>query len=197
MKNVLLLLALFSITLLFSCGDDDGPPDENEEEIIDLVTLTFTPTGGGNAIVVTATDPDGEGVMDMAPDAAIELASSTAYDLSIEFENTEEGEDITMEVQEEGAEHMIFFGFTADIFSNPAGDGNVDARADAVNYNDQDINGQEIGLSTSWTTGSASTGGSFRIILKHQPDVKTATSGSSDGDTDVDIAWTINISDPS
>ena len=197
MKNVLLLLALFSITLLFSCGNDDAPPAENEEELIDLVTLTFTPTGGGSAIVVTATDPDGEGVAELTPDGNIDLASNTAYTLAITMENTEEGEDITAEIATEDDEHMIFFSFTTDIFSNPAGDGNVDNRADALNYSDQDDNGYGVGLSTAWTTGNASTAGSFRIVLKHQPDIKSATSTSADGGTDVDITWTINISDPS
>lgn len=195
MKNLLLIFSLISVATLLSCGDDDLPPLENEEEIIDKVTLTFTPTSG-SPIVVTATDPDGEGVMDMSPDSEINLTSGIVYTLQLTFENTVEGEDITEEVEEEGDEHMIFFAFTSGIFSNPTGDGNMDNRTDPLNYNDEDSNGNELGLSTSWTGGSASTGGNFRIVLMHQPGSKSSTSDSSDGETDVDISWVINITNP-
>jgi hypothetical protein len=89
---------------------------------------------------------------------------------------------------------MFFFGFTADTFSDPAGDGNIDARADALNYNDQDESGNPVGLSTNWSTGAAtSAAGDFRILLKHQPDLKTATSDATVGGTDVDLTFVINI----
>lgn len=195
-KNLLLIALLLISGLMISCGDDDAPPIENEEEVIDLVRLTFSPSGGGTDVVVTATDPDGEGPMNMAPDAVIELNTGTTYTLSIEFENTAEAEDITEEVEQEGEEHMIFFSFTADIFSDPTGDGNIDNRADDINYNDQDMDGNPIGLSTDWTAGSASSDGSFRIVLKHQPNLKSGTSGSTNGETDVDIAWEIDILAP-
>ena len=103
-------------------------------------------------------------------------------------------EDITEEIREEDDEHMFFFGFTADIFSNPTGDGNIDSRQDPLVYNDQDDNGNPVGLSTNWTTGgvTASTG-DFRVVLKHQPDQKTSTSDTTVGGTDVDISFQINI----
>ncbi len=195
-KNTFLIAFLLISGFLISCGDDDVPPIENEEEVIDLVRLTFSPSGGGTDVVVTATDPDGEGPMDMVPDAVIQLNTGTTYTLSIDFENTAEAEDITEEVEQEGEEHMIFFSFTADIFSDPTGNGNIDNRADDINYNDQDGDGNPIGLSTDWTAGSASSDGSFRIVLKHQPNLKSGTSGSTDGETDVDIAWEIDILAP-
>jgi hypothetical protein len=34
--------------------------------------------------------------------------------------------------------------------------------------------------------------GTFRIALKHQPGIKSATSGFDDGGTDLDITWNIN-----
>jgi len=73
-------------------------------------------------------------------------------------------------------------------------DGNVDERGDAVNYNDMDENGLPVGLSTNWVTRDMSiVGGSFRIVLKHQPDQKTATSDVSVGGTDVDITIPLNV----
>ena len=171
--------------------------DPNEaEEAITRVILTFTPTAGGDAITATWFDADGEGVGNPTIDD-INLAPNTEYDMTIVLENTlgSEVEDVTAEIEEEDDEHMFFFEFTADIFSNPAGDGNVDDRADAVNYNDQDDNSLPVGLSTKWTTGAATmSAGNFGIILKHQPGgLKTATSDTSVGGTDVDIDFDINI----
>ena len=40
---------------------------------------------------------------------------------------------------------------------------------------------------------TASSGGSFTVRLQHQPDVKTATSGSNDGDTDFALTFALNI----
>lgn len=169
--------------------------DENaEEEFIDEVVLTFTPTQGGDAVVVTWNDPDGEGVQDGAPDGPINLLADIEYDLAITLTNTVAEEDVTAEILDEDDEHQFFFSFTTDIFSSPAGDGNIDNRDDAVNYNDEDDNGLPVGLSTRWTAGSATTStGEFRVILKHQPDQKSETSDASTGGTDIDIPFEINI----
>ena len=61
---------------------------------------------------------------------------------------------------------MFFYSWTNNVFSDPTANGNIDNRADDVNYNDQDDGGQPIGLSTSWAAAGASTG-KFRVILKH------------------------------
>ena len=54
------------------------------------------------------------------------------------------GEDIGEEVKEEGAEHQIFFSFTDDAFSDPAGNGNIDNASDKINYKDTDAVGNPI-----------------------------------------------------
>jgi len=167
-----------------------------EEEVINEIGLTFTPTGGGEAITATWLDADGEGVANPTIED-INLAANTTYELAITLANTlgMEAEDITAEIREEDDEHMFFFEFTSDIFSNPTGDGNLDSRQDPLVYNDKDANETPVGLLTNWTTGSATaTTGEFRIVLKHQPDgQKTATSDSTVGGTDVDIKLPINI----
>jgi len=189
LKDIFLLSLLVVGSLLVGCKAD-SPEEENEEEIITDVTLTFT--NGATTLVFTASDPDGEGPLELTVDGPINLVAGTQYDLSIEFYNSIEDEDITEEVEEEGDEHMIFFGFTSGLFSSPTGSGNINGRANPINYEDQDVNGLPIGLNTSWTTGSATTG-TFRIVLKHQPGLKTASSSVNDGESDVDITWSINI----
>lgn len=195
-KNLLLIGLLGFGIILSSCGDDDAPPAENEEEIINSVTLTFSPQGGGSDIVATYFDADGEGTENPVL-SDIDLTTGTSYTLSITMANTLESpaEDITEEVEEEGDEHQIFFSWTGDSFNDPSGNGNISVSG-IVNYEDEDENGNPIGLSTSWTTADVATSGqSFRIVLKHQPDIKSSSSTSSDGETDIDITWTLNIND--
>ena len=176
-----------------SCDDDDDPPVENPEEVITDVTLTFTPDGGGTAIVGTASDPDGEGPDDLEVDGDITLNANTDYTLSIELRNEIEDEDVTEEIEREDDEHMFFFSFSDDLFDSPEGDGNFDSREDDLNYNDKDENDYPIGLSTSWTTAEPGSG-TFRVVLKHQPDnLKTATSGSDAGASEVDVTWDLSI----
>jgi len=174
---------------------EEGHEHSEEEEVISQIVLSFTPTGGGDAVAATWFDSDGDGVESPSIDD-INLAANTDYELSITLANTlgMEDEDITAEIMEEADEHMFFFEFSSDIFSNPTGDGNVDNRTDPLNYNDQDANGNPVGLSTNWTTGGAtSSAGNFRILLKHQPELKTEASDASVGGTDVDITFPILI----
>lgn len=194
---------LFSSSLLFTaCNDDDVPPEENEEETITNVTLTFTPTGG-TPVTATWVDADGEGVGNpvLTP---ITLAANTTYTLTIDLLNAldpNDPESISEEVEEEAKEHMFFFGWTDDLFTDPSGDGNLGAgnRADPVNYEDDDDDPSDpddvafpLGLETSWTTGNAATG-TFRVVLKHQPDIKSATSDATQGESDVDITWELTV----
>jgi len=158
--------------------DADAPGCENEEEVIDKITLTFTPVGGGATITAVASDPDGPGPQDLTVED-ISLAQDKTYEMSITLENTIEGEDITEEIREEDEDHLFLFGWTGDVFTAPMGDGNIDNRADAVNYNDQDSNGLPVGLSTNWTVSAESATGTLRIVLKHQPELKSAEQGES------------------
>ena len=171
--------------------DAEAPPCENEEEIITDVVLTFTSEDSSSVVTATAQDPDGEGPLDLEVGGDIGLLPNTTYTLAITLSNEIEGEDITEEIEEEDEEHMFFFAWTEGLFASPAGDGNVDSRADTVNYLDEDENGLPVGLSTSWTTGDSVPNGTFQVILKHQPDVKSDTSTVEDGGTDVDLTWNV------
>jgi hypothetical protein len=199
-RTLRLLRALLPIAFavfFVGCSDDDDPKKEDTPELITKVMLTFTPTAGGNAIVVMASDPDGEGVQEIAVDGPINLMPNKNYALSITLINelaepSEPGYNITEEVEEEGDEHMFFFGWTGNVFSDPTGNGNIDNRSDDVNYTDEDENGFPIGLNTVWTTATNASG-SFQVVLKHQPDLKTETSNSTVGESDLDIEFTINV----
>lgn len=196
-KNYIIsTVALFTLALLAACESEE-PVREDAPEMITQVTLTFTPPSGPS-VVVTATDPDGEGVQNIEPDGPIMLDAGVDYTLSLQLFNAlvetgADGYDIGAEVEEEGHEHMFFFGWTGTVFVDPAGDGNLEDRSESVNYLDEDINGFPVGLSTQWRTSESAASGTLRIVLKHQPDLKSSTSTADDGESDLDVEFDIVV----
>ena len=196
-KNYRLLAILFAAITIVSCSDDDEVPEEEEEvEVITDVTLVFTDSNG-TEVRASAQDPDGEGVQELVVADAINLSADNQYILTFEILNALDAndvEDIGEEILEEDNEHQIFFSFTTDAFDSPMGNGNIDTASDPINYDDVDENGNPVGLSTSWTTpAAATTDGTFTVRLQHQPDLKSATTGANDGDTDFDLTFVLNI----
>ena len=178
-------LSILSCMFLLSSCDDEGPSAQNEPEQITKVTLTFN--DGTNTVTGTYLDPDGAGPESgsLTP-ATIQLNANTAYTLTIAFTNSlvTPEEDITEEVEEEGAEHQIFYSYTNGIFTD----------TNNAWYNDTDSNGNPIGISTNWNTGTtASTTGNFTVTLKHQPDIKSASSTVNDGETDFEQIFSIEL----
>jgi hypothetical protein len=173
--------------------------------MITEVTLTFTPILGGADVVVSATDSDGDGIQDLVVSGPIVLNNDTEYSLTLTLINgfaepTDEEYDITAEVEEEGDEHQFFFEWTGSVFSNPTLSGNIyddsnpSRPLSLINYIDLDLNDNPVGLETEWTTNVNAATGSFRIILKHQPDgTKTATSNSGVGDSDIDLTFDLEV----
>jgi len=192
-----LLLATFIFAACDTTGSTEDPPEENEEELITNITLTFTNMDDENDVVTArAQDPDGSGVEELQVLDDIELQTDVTYRLTFEILNgleTPPG-DIGEEIEEEAEEHQIFFQFTENAFSDPVGNGNFDNTNDPVNYEDVDDDGNPVGLETTWTTSNETlTDGSFRIRLQHQPDIKSSTTTVNDGDTDFDITFTLII----
>ena len=178
--------------------DDDAPAEENNPEVITDVKLIFTPTDGGAAVEASAKDPDGEGVQGLVVSGSIDLEAGKTYTLTYEVFNNldpDNPEDVlTDDISKELDEHQVFYSFTDGAFTDPSGDGNIDTASDPINYNDKDGNDNPVGFNTTWTTSAtARTGDSFTAKLQHQPGVKTATSGATDGDTDFDLTFVLNI----
>lgn len=192
------IYALLLVGMVFSgCKKDEATPEpENELEVITDVKLVFTNTADANDVVTArAQDPDGAGVQELAILDEINLGIGKTYTLTYEIFNNLEtpDEDIGEEIKDEDDEHQFFFSFTENAFTNPAGNGNIDNASDPINYNDND-GANPVGLSTTWTTSAtAVTAGEFTVRLQHQPGVKTATSGATDGDTDFNLKFVLNI----
>lgn len=188
MKN-LQFLALALTTIVFTgCGNDDAPVLINEDEVITTITATLTPQDGGTAITLMSRDLDGDG-----PDAPVvtvsgSLTSGTTYTGAITFLNelASPADNITEEVEEEGAEHQVF------IQQNGLG---------TVVYTDEDADGNPIGLAFTFTTVEQGATGNFTITLRHEPN--KAAEGVSNGDitnaggsTDAEVTFPVVVTLP-
>lgn len=163
--------SLFFVSSLFSCDNDDVNPI-NEEEVITTIKLTFTPQGGGETVMLTSKDLDGDGPNTPVNTQTGTLLQSKTYDTEVAFLNEQvtPAEDITTEVEEEGADHQIFYQVTGTLplFTYKLGTGNVD------------VNGKPIGVHAQFVSGSSSASGNIVITLRHLPN-KSAT-GVAEGD---------------
>ena len=141
-KSLFLLTAAFLMTT--SCSKDD-PEVPNEEEVITTLNYVLTPTSGGIPVSMTFQDLDGDGGNPPTITGGT-LATNTTYNGTLTILNETETpvEDITEEIEEEGAEHQFFFSSSLATLS--------------VNYNDLDMNNKPIGLATVVQTGDSGAG---------------------------------------
>lgn len=180
MKTSHVLFLLFALVFFGACKKDEEeletPPSVNEEELI--TTLLLELSDGTDTFNASFRDLDGPGGDDPVIESDLSLSQNTQYSATIQVLNEADGafEDITLEVEEEGDEHLFCFGF----------DGISDL---AVTRTDSDgIYG--IGIESDWTTG-ADGSGNVTITLKHQPGVKDGT--CDPGDTDIEVTFPIVV----
>ena len=183
MKN-LKLIALLVIPAIFStsCSNDDAPV--NEEEVITTVRTTLT--GGGQVITLTSRDLDGDGPNAPVVTVSGNLVAGTTYTGSTEFLNELEdpAEDITVEVEEEGADHQVFYQLPSSIGT--------------VTYTDTDANGRPIGLNFTLVAGTSGSTGTLTVTLRHLPN-KTATGvaagdiTNAGGNTDAAVTFSVAV----
>lgn len=181
MKKQILLLPILTLVFMFtSCTDDSDPV--NEQEVITTMTVTLTPDTGGTDVVLQTRDLDGEGGED--PTVTVTggpLTSGVSYSGSIVLLNETEDpvENVTEEIEEEDDEHQFFFvvGSGLDV---------------TTSYDDQDGNGNPVGLSFTLTAGSAS-GGDFTVTLRHEPTKPNTGINDAGGETDIEETFVITV----
>lgn len=150
-----LSVALVLAGLVFtSCKKDKV--EENEEEVITTLQLTFVPNGGGTTLVYDYDDPDGPGGTAPSIDEIV-LSPLKTYSVSLTLSNktVTPAEDITTEISDESDAHRFYF--------EPSAGSNL-----LISGLDDDLNGVPLGLTSSWTTGPVSTG-TVKITLRHYP----------------------------
>jgi hypothetical protein len=177
--DICLPVTLLAVTLA-SCSDD--PEVTNEEEVITTVTVTLKQTPTDPApFIVSWDDANLNSIVDAGEitSSGVLLADET-YTATIGLMN--ETVDVSVEVKEEAEDHIFCFEVTG-----------VDI---AISGYDTDSNGQRLGLTSTWTTGDASTG-TVNIKLRHQPGFKTGDcplpGDPAPGETDVDITFDFEI----
>lgn len=169
-------------SLLTACKKDKG--EENEEEVITTMKLTFEPEGGGTTLTYQVDDADGPGGNAPIQDEIV-LAPSKTYHVTVQLLNKTANpvEDITLEVEEEGEAHRFYY--------QPSAGSNI-----TVTGLDNDANGVPLGITSTWTTGAAATG-TIVITLRHyggNPPGKAAPDPVNSSKSSTDIEATFNTS---
>lgn len=181
-----IVFAAFMVTgLLTACSKDDDIVEENEEEVITTMKVTFEPVGGGNTVTFQYKDADGPGGAAPTQDEIV-LSPSKSYNVAVQLlnETATPTEDVTEEVEEESDAHRFYF--------QPSASSNITV----ANLNN-DANGVPVGLTSTWTTGAAATG-NMKITLRHYPgnppgkaadDAVTSTKSG----TDIEVTFNTKI----
>ncbi|MFN2261377.1 MAG: type 1 periplasmic binding fold superfamily protein [Psychroflexus sp.] len=190
MKTIKLLsLSLIAAITLNSCSDDDDAPTAIvEQEVITTVNIQLEdvddPTNTAN---FAWSDSDGDGEVDMITED--DLTPNTTYSGSISFLNELENpaENITEEILEEDEEHQVFYVPNTDVDLN-------------IEYDDQDEDGNPIGVEFTLTTGNTSNG-VMTVLLIHEGN-KFAEGASEGvltdevgGETDIEVTFDVNIAE--
>jgi len=152
-------LLLIPILLTAACKDDTTNPNE----VITTIQLSFSPATG-SPMVFEFNDPDGDGGQ-AGTAQPITLTKDLTFTLDVRFLNrtvTPE-EDTTMEVMDEGFQHMLFF--TGSAVKGPATNNATAPLTQA--YADMDVNGLPIGLKDTIMTAAGT--GTMTVTLRHMP----------------------------
>lgn len=172
------------LILGISCVPQD-PVIPNEEELITTLKLNLKPISGGEEVIFSFYDIDGDGGIQPQFTSG-DLKSNTRYNgtISILNETTSPLTDITEEVKNESLEHQFFY-----VSSNGL---NLD-----TNYDDSDLEGNPVGIKTVFVAGESSKG-KLTITLKHEPNksasgVKTGAISNAGGETDIEVTFDVEI----
>ncbi len=171
--------------LFFSSCEKDDPIPPNEEEVITSLTYSLTPIGGGTTAIFRFQDLDGDGGNPPSITTA-SLLANTEYEgfLSLLNEATTPAIDVTKEINDESPDHQFFYSLSGDAEAT-------------ITYQDQDTNGQPLGLATRLSTANASQG-QLKITLRHEPDKSASGVANGDianagGETDIEVLFELLI----
>lgn len=174
-------------TLLAACGASsvESPHDNHEHESITTVQLTFVNRAApADAFTLRWVDADGLGGTAPVPPSVGTLKAGATYDASVRFldqSNPADVHDLNEEIGgAESDDHRIFW--------------TTGSRLAAV-LADVDSKGLPLGLKAT-VTAVAAGADTLRLNLRHLPGIKTAQSKITDGETDADVAFPLEIATP-
>lgn len=175
LKFLSLLAGFAALVATFSSCDRDK--EDNEEELITTVKLTFSRSGETDK-VFTFKDSDGAGGNAPVIDEIL-LAPNATYTVSVAVlnESVTPAENITEEIETEKDAHLFVYSVSGAKVTFAA--------------TDTDSAGKPVGLTATATTAAASTG-SLTLTLKHEAD-KSAAEPLNTGETDVEATFVVKI----
>ncbi|MFN5422213.1 MAG: hypothetical protein ACK5AO_03005 [bacterium] len=180
-KMIRIFIVVSMLSVVFISCKKDPVVDPNEEELLTTVRITLTEKISGVQSVFEFKDLDGEGGQPPSKFDQIILAKQKVYDCTLEFlnESANPVDNITAEIQEEGADHEIFFTSTNSLvtFSNLS----------------KDANNLPLGLTSTWTASNATGTGTLSITLKHKPGIKASGDPITKGETDVALDFALAV----
>ena len=181
-KKMLTMFVLLT-TVFSSCKKD--AIENNDEEVITTLRLTFAPVGGGNSLVYQYDDADGPGGIQPTKEEIV-LQPTKSYNVTLQLLNKTVNPvaDKTDEIKQEGISHRFYY--------EPAAGSNI-----TVSGLDNDANGVALGLSSNWISGAAATG-KIKITLRHysgNPPSKAANDpvNSTKSSTDLEVEFNTKI----
>lgn len=201
------------LLLLFTsaCGDveDHDHDHDHNHGLLTALVLSFTPTGGGEVLSFTWSDPedDGDPVVDdiVIPDASEgdHVAQEYTVDVMVLNELEDPPEDVTPEIAAEDDEHQLFF--TGSAVEGPATGDNPGAVIEHA-YADTDADGLPLGLSNTVTTLGLGSG-ELVVTLRHMPpegdepvkvdglaqDVADGGFGAIGGENDIQVSFNLEV----
>ncbi|WP_345168259.1 type 1 periplasmic binding fold superfamily protein [Algibacter aquimarinus] len=179
-----ILGALFCLTLITSCSDDDDPIPVLEEELITNVTLTFVNNANtSDTVVMSSIAPDGQ---DGASTEIVtgDFTEGATYSLNLAITNASENpadDVLNDDIIPEADEHFFVYAVNGI---------NLTVTRDSDDVDGPDSN--KLGVNTTWVAGAVSTG-NFQIILVHEPegaDDSDEFGSVTGGSEDVNITFT-------
>jgi hypothetical protein len=198
-----------ALALSAAACETSGGQDLDENEVISLIELTFTPTGGGAPLVVEFNDPDGDGGAS-GVSGRIDLTAGVEYSLGVRFVNSlaEPPEDLTEEVKAEAEDHLVFvLGDVAGPASTVASALVTHAYADLESDYGTNAVGDDLPVGLVHTITATDAGsGKLRLILRHLPELNGQPQKTGDlpgelaagrdlpGSVDVDVSFDLVVS---
>lgn len=180
MKYAMLVAVLVTTQ---ACKDDDPKP-ENPEELITTLRIDFFPLGLAAPAVFEFRDTDGDGGNPPVITADT-LAANITYEATLTLLNESANPvvDITAEILAEAEDHQFFFMTSGATMTH--------------DYNDDDVNGNPVGVLNMFMTGSAGSG-TLTVTLRHEPDkeaagVEDGIITNAGGETDIEVTFPLEI----
>lgn len=186
-KNILLTISTVWILFCLSGCESDPVVVLEPQQSITLLTYTLTPEGGGQPVVFSFEDEDGNGGSNgIATGGTLDKSTTYSGEVEVFAMVNDSMTNITEAIRLDGRDNQFFY-----TVLNPAL---------LITYDDADVDadGNPIGILTNLNTVNNSGEGNVILTLKHNPDkdgisVSNGNVSLSGGRTDFEIEFPVVV----